>query len=424
MKGRPAMVFPSDTNVPFQWVRWRRRGAVRVLHHLFVVGFATVAVAAWLPSRHGVLGEPGPSHTPESTAQAAAEQDQQPDTLELLRARIRGLESALGESEARVARLADSLTDLHSRTERDRAERNLEIAELRGTLLSLFDSLGILTDMNSRNESNILSLRAEGEARSGALATRLDSLVDGLADALDGMETDMATWRAQVLDSLRTARDAIATEQERRRTGDSRSVLWAVFAAGAVLSVVGVAWWRARAGTVAVDSRVEAMRFELDRKIARAEEALTGSSTGEASELLREQLAALERTSATLAALEEARAADGPHTPEPDHNLALGVCNELNRIENNLLAMDSKVRGHKQLRGCVRRIKENLHVEGYEITELRGRRYGTGMRVDADLVEDESLDPGQRLISRVNRPEVRFRNSIIQSAAVKVSVGF
>ena len=399
----------------------RRRGAVRVVHHLFVVGFATVAVAAWLPSRHGVLAEPGPSAPRELAAgQSDARQDQQPDTLELLLAHIRGMESALGESEARIARLADSLVDLRGRIERDRADRNLEIAELRGTLLSLLDSLGLLTDRDLRIESSVISLRAEGEARSSALATRLD----GLADDLGGVETDRAIWRAEVQDSLGSARDAITVEQEQRQTGDARSLIWLFLAAGAVLSVVWLAWWRARAGTAAVDNRVEAMRSELDRKIAKAAEELAGSSTGEARELLREQLAALERMSGTLAALEEARAAGGPQSPEPDHDLALGVCNELNRIENNLLAMDSKVRGHKQLRGCVRRIKENLHVEGYEITELRGKRYGTGMRVDADLVEDESLDPGQRLISRVNRPEVRFRNSIIQSAAVKVSVGF
>lgn len=403
-------------------IRWCRRGAVRVLHHLFVVGFATVALAAWLPSRtsQGVLAEPGPTPPQGMAGRAVAKQDQQPDTLDLLLARIRDLESALGESEARVARLADSLADLRGRTERDGAERSLEIAELRGTLLSLLDSLGILTELNSRNESSIQSLRAEGEVRSGALATRLD----GLADDLGNVEADLGIWRAEVLDSLGSARDAIAVEQERRRTGDSRSFLWVVFAAGVVLAAVGLAWWRGRAGTAALDGRVEYVRSEMDLKIAKAEEELGGSSTGEARELLREQLAVLERMSATLAALEEARSADGPQSPERDHDLALGVCNELNRIENNLLAMDSKVRGHKQLRGCVRRIKENLHVEGYEITELRGRQYGVGMPLNADLMEDGSLDPGQRIISRVNRPEVRFRDSIIQNAAVKVSVGF
>lgn len=394
---------------------------MRVLHHVFVVGFATLPVSAWssAPIGHGVLAEPGKTASPGWDRAAMLGQDQQPDTLDLLLARIRDLESALGKSEARVARLADSLAELRGRSERDRAERNLEIAELRATLLSLSDSLDTLTDRDLRIESSIRSLRTEGEVRSGALATRLD----GLADDLAAVETDMATWRAQVLDSLQTARDAIATEQERRRTGDSRSVLWAIFAAGTVLSVVGLAWWRSRAGTAAVDSRVEAMRSELDRKIAKAEE-VAGSSTEEARELLREQLATLERTSATLAALEEARAADGPQSPEPDHDLALGVSNELNRIENNLLAMDSKVRGHKQLLGCVRRVKENLHVEGYEITELRGRPYVEGMPDDFDFVEDEGLAAGQEIISRVHRPRVLYQNRIIQYAAAKVSVGF
>ena len=402
-------------------VRWCRRGAVRVLHHLFVVGFATVAVAAWLPSpiSQGVLAEAGAIASLRLAAQAVPEQDQQPDTLDLLLARIRDLESARDESEARFARLADSLAVLRGRTERDRAERSLEIAELRGTLLSLLDSLGTLTDLNSRVESSILSLRAEGEARSDALATRLD----GLADDLAGVDANLGAWRAEVLDSLGSARDEIAFEQERRRAGDSRSFLWVVAAAGVVLGVVGLAWWRAWARTGALDRRVDIVRSELVQKIAKAAEELAGSSTGEGRALLREQLAALERMSGTLAALEEARAAEGRHSAEADHDLALGVCNELNRIENNLLAMDSKVRGHKQLRGCVRRVKENLHVEGYEITELRGKLYVEGMPDDFDFVEDEGLDAGQEIISRVNRPRVLFQNRIIQYAAAKVSVG-
>ncbi|MDE2763208.1 MAG: hypothetical protein OXK74_10545 [Gemmatimonadota bacterium] len=101
---------------------------MRVLHHVFVVGFATVPVSAWssAPIVHGVPAEPGNTASPGWDRAAMFGQDQQPDTLDLLLARIRDLESALGESEARVARLADSLAELRGRTEHDRAERNLE----------------------------------------------------------------------------------------------------------------------------------------------------------------------------------------------------------------------------------------------------------------------------------------------------------
>ena len=405
----------------FPRIRLLPSGAVRLLRHLFSVGFATAAVAAWLPSPmwQGAVVEPGAIGSPGFALQTIAVQDQQPDTLELLLARIRDLESARDASQARIASLAESLAALQDRTERERAERNREMAELRGALMSLLDSLAATrTDLSSRMESSILSLRSEGEARSGALATRLD----GIADDLTGVETARSTWRAEVYDSLGSARGEIAVEQERRRAGDSRNVLWIVIVAGVLLGSVGLVWWRAQTRAVALDSRVEHMRPERVQEIAKARKELVGASTNEARALLREQLTALERMSAVLAAIEEARSADV--TPTPDHDLALGICNEVNRIENNLLAMDSKVRGHKQLRGCVRRVKENLHVEGYEITELRGRPYDGGMHVDADFVEDQALNPGQKLISRVTRPEIRFQNRIIQNAAVKVSVGF
>ena len=138
----------------------------------------------------------------------------------------------------------------------------------------------------------------------------------------------------------------------------------------------------------------------------------------EGQRLLEEQLKPLERISRMLAKISDASGGAAP-----DHDLALGVCNEVNRIEKNLAAMDASVRGHRQLSGCVRRVKENLRVHRYDITELLGRDYDGGMHVEADFVEDQQFTAGRRVITRINRPEVRYGDKIIQNASVKVSVG-
>ena len=156
-------------------------------------------------------------------------------------------------------------------------------------------------------------------------------------------------------------------------------------------------------------------------RIEDARKQIAAGARHESGELLRQHLGALEKITAMLESI-QALSRAGPSDAQA-HDLPLGVCNELNRIENNLLAMDSAVRGHKQLLSCVRRVKEKLNVNGYEITELRGRPYDGGMLVEADFVSDDGLASGDRIITRIIRPEVRFGGAIVQNASVKVSVG-
>ncbi len=107
---------------------------------------------------------------------------------------------------------------------------------------------------------------------------------------------------------------------------------------------------------------------------------------------------------------------------EPSHGLPLKICNEINRIEKNLRAMDASIRGHKKLVGCVRRVKNNLRAHGYEMTELLGRRFSSSMLMEVDYVVDNQMAPESKVITQVNRPEIRFGEDTIQTAAVRVSV--
>ncbi len=159
----------------------------------------------------------------------------------------------------------------------------------------------------------------------------------------------------------------------------------------------------------------------MEGRIEEAREQIASGTRQENGDLLRQNLGALEQITAMLESIRSLAGAD--QTDTENHGLPLGVCNELTRIENNLLAMDPAVRGHKQLSACVRRVKENLKVHGYEITELRDRPYDGGMLVEADFVSDDGLASDDRIITRIIRPEVRFGGMIVQNASVKVSVG-
>lgn len=109
---------------------------------------------------------------------------------------------------------------------------------------------------------------------------------------------------------------------------------------------------------------------------------------------------------------------------EPDHSLPLKVASEINLIERNLSLMDSNVRGYKQLKKSVEKLKDNLNACGYEILELLGKSYHPGLPVTIiNSIPDENLEKDQEIISKILIPAVRYKEKIIQFAQVEVSVG-
>jgi len=111
----------------------------------------------------------------------------------------------------------------------------------------------------------------------------------------------------------------------------------------------------------------------------------------------------------------------GDKTGEIDHSLALKVADEIVRIQKNLSQMDESTRGKKQLNSSVERIRSNFEANGYEIVDMLNKPYHEGMKVDANFRTDESLDEGQQMITRIIKPQVNFKNEMIQSAQIEVS---
>lgn len=106
---------------------------------------------------------------------------------------------------------------------------------------------------------------------------------------------------------------------------------------------------------------------------------------------------------------------------ETDHSLALKIADEIVRIETNLSRMDPTVKGHKQLSKAVERIKNNFLANGYEIVDMLGKSYIQGMKAAVTFVTDESLEPEVQVISKIIKPQVNFKQEMIQAAQIEVS---
>jgi cell division septum initiation protein DivIVA len=108
---------------------------------------------------------------------------------------------------------------------------------------------------------------------------------------------------------------------------------------------------------------------------------------------------------------------------EIDHSLALKVADEIVKMQMNLVHMDSKIRGHKQLTIAVTNVFDNFKANGYEIVDLLNKPYNDGMNMDASKEPDPSLNEGEQVIRRIIKPEIHYNNKMIQKAQVIVAYG-
>ncbi|WP_439554342.1 hypothetical protein [Flavobacterium macrobrachii] len=106
---------------------------------------------------------------------------------------------------------------------------------------------------------------------------------------------------------------------------------------------------------------------------------------------------------------------------EKDHSLVLKVADEVTKIQMNLEVMDKEIRGYKHLKKYSETILDNLKAYGYEIPQLIGINYNSGMNMVATLEFDESIESGKQIIKRIIKPQVNFEGKMIQAAKVTVA---
>jgi len=110
-----------------------------------------------------------------------------------------------------------------------------------------------------------------------------------------------------------------------------------------------------------------------------------------------------------------------PENGEKDHSLVLKVADEVTRILMNLEVMDKEIKGYKQLKKYSESILDNLKAYGYEIPQLIGMNYNSGMNMVATLEFDETIESGKQIIKRIIKPQVNFEGKMIQAAKVTVA---
>ena len=91
-------------------------------------------------------------------------------------------------------------------------------------------------------------------------------------------------------------------------------------------------------------------------------------------------------------------------------------------MQKNLSRIDTDIKGLKPLERGIERIKANFAANGYEMVNLLKNEYDERMNIDViNFVEDDTLDSGKKIISKIIKPQVNFKGILIQRAQVEVS---
>lgn len=302
-----------------------------------------------------------------------------------------------------------------------------EIRELERNNETLQTEMDSLSAAFLRFPVQIDSLRAllsENRGAVNSLERRLIRQRDNLQDEISGANERTDSLNADIIqleERLAERRQELQAEISEARTAASQNyteldealssstLYWIIAVLGVgFLSLVAFVFLRKQVSDnqTSITESLSNTRKELEQEAIRLDEKLIG--------VMETQMKIIQ---------EERKAQPETAETEPDHSLALKVADEIVRIEKNISRMDESTKGLKQLSKAVGRIKSNFASNGYEMVDMVGKAYDDGMKITANFRPDESLETGQKIITRIIKPQVNYKGEMIQSAQVEVSQG-
>jgi HAMP domain-containing protein len=109
-------------------------------------------------------------------------------------------------------------------------------------------------------------------------------------------------------------------------------------------------------------------------------------------------------------------------TTEVDHTLPLKVGEEIHRMRKRLKTMEES-QDTKVLKKRIESLEDKINDMGYKIVNLEGQTFNEGMTVEARFIPDENLKDGEEIITRVIKPQINYKDTLIQAAQVEVAQG-
>lgn len=227
--------------------------------------------------------------------------------------------------------------------------------------------------------------------------------------ALEGKQTALGGS----LDQL--SRDTEQKTQTIDETITTRSKWYGAAIAVLLLLLAGCYWYLRRRNDASEQSLSAQVKSAMDtvrsteEKIAKSDTALADSLFEILNKLKVQEMSAV---------------ANGQAKPaEADHHLPLKLADEIHRMRKRLASLPEDTKGLTPLQKSLERLESELAEQGYEIVDHTGMAYTENLSVKARFVPSDDLGPDQKIISKVVVPQVNYKNVMIRSAEIEVSIG-
>ena len=108
---------------------------------------------------------------------------------------------------------------------------------------------------------------------------------------------------------------------------------------------------------------------------------------------------------------------------EIDHSIFIKVANEIQRMRRRISNMPEDTKGIGALKNALRRLEEGLNDNEYELIDLTGQEYVEGMTTKARFIPSDQIETGKKIITKTVKPQVNYKDVLIQISEIEVSKG-
>ncbi|MCK9450280.1 MAG: hypothetical protein M0Q90_01145 [Bacteroidales bacterium] len=233
-------------------------------------------------------------------------------------------------------------------------------------------------------------------------------VIDSLNSLIDKSNQKLALINEQLDSKIQEAGQKADTQIAELDNSVEKNRLYWIIATLAILLLGGLIYWllgkRIKSSKTDVETQIRNTKASLEEESVKLDNKLV--------EVLETQLKLKQEATKSQPVTSDETA---------DHSLALKVADEIIRIQKNLSRMDESNKGLKQLNSSVKRIQDNFASNGYELVDMLGKEYNEGMKATVNFVQDEDYEAGKKIITRIIKPQVNYKGTMIQTAQIEVT---
>lgn len=271
-----------------------------------------------------------------------------------------------------------------------KSEFHSEIFKLTGKIKSLEKNNSVLQNISSIQCKQIDSLNMQ--------LIIAKSNIQQIADSLHITVTNATTANRQTQNQIQVINKTIS----------NRTLLWIIGILAVTLLSVFIFF--------SLRNKLSLSTKNLDSQIAKTNQAMHYEATKLDSKLI-------EILQTQLSILKEERKTNGAVANTSDHKLPLKVGNEIYRMRQRINSIKSEDKSLIPLSKSLERLEEEFNQGGYEIVDLLNKQFNDGLSVKATFIPSDNLNPGERIITKVIKPQINFNREAIQMAEIEVSTG-